>query len=160
MLAVLRCGEVVVLNYLFTGRYFYYTIKINLNFTKFCTEHFNVDDYIGWSDEIEWMHYRNAPFFLHVQVSTFSTASFSGWTKKRKTVSVTLDIILVCEWPSFELKFLVFMGLSVVLSGLFFTVICHTRYCDRRNRCTSVCSWLFSKGFRAWASSTKKSMEP
>jgi len=47
MLAVLRCGEVVVLKYLFTGRYFYYIIKINLNFTKFCAERFNVGDYIG-----------------------------------------------------------------------------------------------------------------
>jgi hypothetical protein len=97
MLAVLRCGEVAdCLNIYLQEDMFYYIIKINVNFTKFCAEHFNVNDYIGWSGEIEWLHYRNAPYFS-LQVSTFSTASFSGWTKKRKTVSVTLDLILVCE---------------------------------------------------------------
>jgi hypothetical protein len=53
-------------------------------------------------------------FTRHLQVSSFSTARFNGWTKGRKTVSTTLDIKLDIQWPNYDLNFMVYKGSSHV----------------------------------------------
>jgi hypothetical protein len=114
MLAVLRVG--VVANSatdLCTGKCIYYIININMSFRALSAECFNVADYFSWSCDNGCITY-DAVYSVHVQVSTFSTASFSGWTKKRKTVSVPWDIIFGVWINVFGVN-----GFSLALLGYF-----------------------------------------